>query len=93
MRTISLNESDSKYQQSPDEGTVFDGHGASASDQKQIETHQRRRLRLPKDILVGIKPESEDLMLMSPYISIIGMTPTQYKPLVCHSFYALLILR
>jgi hypothetical protein len=58
-------------------------HGAAASDVTPPNTRKKRRLRYYDDIISGIKPESNDIMLMSPYLSIIGMTPAQYEPLVC----------
>jgi folate-dependent phosphoribosylglycinamide formyltransferase PurN len=57
--------------------------GAAASDVTPPNTRKNRRLRYDDDIINVIKPESNDIVLISPYLSIIGMTPAQYEPLVC----------
>lgn len=76
-------DSDSEYLDAPDGDSDSEVHGAVASDVTPRNTRKKRRLRHDDDIINGIKPEANDIALMSPFLSIIGMMPAQYEPLVC----------
>ncbi|OGE49029.1 hypothetical protein PENARI_c024G01947 [Penicillium arizonense] len=64
-------DSESEYLDSPHGDSESEVHGAAASDVTHPNTRKKRRLRYDDDIINGIRPESNDIVLMSPYLSII----------------------
>jgi hypothetical protein len=64
-------DSESEYLDSPHGDSESEVHGAAASDVTPPNTRKKRRLRYDDDIVNGIKPESNDIVLMSPHLSII----------------------
>jgi hypothetical protein len=64
-------DSESEYLDPPHKYPESEVHEAAASDVTPPNTRKKRRLRYDDDIINGIKPESNGIVLMSPYLSMI----------------------
>jgi hypothetical protein len=82
-----LTDSDSEYRDSTNEEPDSDGHKGASSGPLTTIRHRTRRLANPEDVVTSLQRNVDDITLMSPYFSIVGILPCEYDPLACYISY------